>query len=43
MVLRDNFFIEKILTGAILRGLSAQEMSEYRRPFADPARGDDRR
>jgi haloalkane dehalogenase len=36
MVLQDNFFIEKILPGAILRPLSGQEMAEYRRPFAEP-------
>lgn len=41
MVLQDNFFIEKILPGAILRTLSAEEMAEYRRPFAEP--GEDRR
>src|SRR6516225_3693858 len=41
MVLKDNFFIEKILPGAILRTLSAEEMAEYRRPFAEP--GDGRR
>ena len=41
MVLQDNFFIEKILPGAILRKLSAEEMAEYRRPFA--ARGEGRR
>jgi haloalkane dehalogenase len=39
MVLQDNFFIEKILPGAILRTLSAQEMAEYRRPFAEPGEG----
>ena len=39
MVLRDNFFIEKILPGAILRALSAVEMAEYRRPFAEPGEG----
>jgi haloalkane dehalogenase len=39
MVLRDNFFIEKILPGAILRPLSAQEMAEYRRPFSEPGEG----
>jgi haloalkane dehalogenase len=39
MVLRDNFFIEKILPGAILRRLSAEEMAEYRRPFAEPGEG----
>jgi haloalkane dehalogenase len=36
MVLRDNFFIEKILPGAILRKLSDEEMEHYRRPFAEP-------
>ena len=41
MVLQDNFFIEKILPGAILRPLSGQEMAEYRRPFAEP--GESRR
>jgi len=41
MVLRDNFFIETVLPGAILRTLSAEEMAEYRRPFAEP--GEDRR
>jgi haloalkane dehalogenase len=39
MVLQDNFFIEKILPGAILRTLSAEEMAEYRRPFATPGEG----
>ena len=39
MVLQDNFFIEKILPGAILRALSAEEMNEYRRPFAEPGEG----
>src|SRR6185436_13832194 len=37
--LRDNFFIEQILPRAILRTLSAEEMAEYRRPFADPGEG----
>jgi haloalkane dehalogenase len=39
MVLRDNFFIEKILPGAILRTLSVEEMAQYRRPFAEPGEG----
>ena len=39
MVLRDNFFIEKILPAAILRTLSAEEMAEYRRPFVRPGEG----
>src|ERR1700761_3157887 len=39
MVLQDNFFIEKILPGAILRTLSAEEMTEYRRPFIEPGEG----
>ena len=39
MVLRDNYFIEKILPKAILRTLSDEEMAEYRRPFAEPGEG----
>jgi len=39
MVLQENFFIEKILPGAILRPLSADEMDQYRRPFAEPGEG----
>ena len=39
MVLRDNFFVEKILPGAILRTLSEEEMAHYRRPFAEPGEG----
>src|SRR5271163_2238768 len=39
MVLQDNFFIEKILPGAILRTLSDEEMAEYRRPFVEPGEG----
>jgi len=39
MVLQDNFFVEKILPGAILRTLSDEEMAEYRRPFAEPGEG----
>jgi haloalkane dehalogenase len=39
MVLQDNFFIEKILPGAILRTLTAEEMAQYRRPFAEPGEG----
>jgi haloalkane dehalogenase len=39
MVLVENFFIENILPGAILRQLSTPEMAEYRRPFAEPGEG----
>ena len=39
MVLQNNFFIEKILPGAILRTLSDAEMTQYRRPFAEPGEG----
>jgi haloalkane dehalogenase len=39
IVLKDNLFIEKILPGAILRPLSAEEMVEYRRPFAQAGEG----
>jgi len=39
MILRDNFFVEKILPKAMLRTLSAEEMAQYRRPFAEPGEG----
>jgi haloalkane dehalogenase len=39
MVLQDNFFVEQILPKAILRTLSAEEMAQYRRPFAEPGEG----
>jgi haloalkane dehalogenase len=39
MVLRDNAFIEQVLPHAVLRTLSAEEMAEYRRPFAEPGEG----
>jgi haloalkane dehalogenase len=39
MVLQDNFFVEQILPKAVLRTLSAEEMAEYRRPFAEPGEG----
>jgi haloalkane dehalogenase len=39
MVLEENFFIEKILPGAILRKFTADEMAQYRRPFAEPGEG----
>ncbi len=40
MILEKNIFIERILPASVLRELSAEEMSEYRRPFA--ASGDER-
>src|SRR5256886_862927 len=39
IVLEENFFIEKILPGAILRTFAAEEMAQYRRPFAEPGEG----
>jgi haloalkane dehalogenase len=39
MVLKNNFFIETILPGAIIRALSDTEMAQYRRPFAEPGEG----
>ena len=33
MVLEENFFVERMLPGSILRDLSDAEMAEYRRPF----------
>jgi hypothetical protein len=39
MVLRDNFFVEQILPKAVLRTFSAEEIAEYRQPFAEPGEG----
>ena len=41
MVLEKNIFVEKVLPGSVLRGLTDDEMAVYRRPFAAP--GEDRR
>jgi len=41
MVLTKNLFVEAILPASIMRKLSAEEMNEYRRPFA--SEGEDRR
>lgn len=35
MILEKNVFVERILPGSIMRDLSAEEMDEYRRPFAE--------
>jgi haloalkane dehalogenase len=39
MILRDNLFVEQVLPAGILRTLSAEEMAQYRRPFAEPGEG----
>ncbi|MDN3516220.1 haloalkane dehalogenase [Aquisalimonas lutea] len=36
MVLDKNLFVERVLPGSVLRGLSDDEMAVYRRPFAEP-------
>ncbi len=41
MVLQKNVFVEAVLPGSVLRGLSDDEMAVYRRPFAKE--GEDRR
>ncbi len=35
MVLEENFFVERILPGAVLRGLTEAEMAVYRRPYVE--------
>ena len=35
MVLEKNIFVERVLPGSVLRGLTEEEMAEYRRPFAE--------
>jgi len=41
MVLDKNIFVERVLPSSVLRELTDEEMSVYRRPFATP--GEDRR
>ena len=41
MVLEKNVFVENVLPGSVLRGLTDEEMAVYRRPFEQP--GEDRR
>ncbi len=41
MVLEKNVFVERILPASIIRDLSEEEMTEYRRPFLEP--GESRR
>jgi haloalkane dehalogenase len=41
MVLEKNVFVERVLTGSIMRKLSDEEMTHYRKPFLNP--GEDRR
>ena len=36
MVLKKNMFVEQLLPGAVLRGLTDAEMDVYRAPFAEP-------
>ena len=36
MVITKNLFVEAVLPGSIIRGLSADELAEYRRPFLEP-------
>ncbi len=41
MVLENNFFVEGMLPGSILRKMTEEEMDVYRRPFTEP--GESRR
>ena len=41
MVLDKNIFVERVLAGAVIRGLGEEEMTHYRKPYLDP--GEDRR
>jgi haloalkane dehalogenase len=37
LLIDQNVFIEKVLPGAVVRGLTEVEMDRYREPFKDPA------
>ena len=39
LILERNVFVERILPASVLRPLTAEEMDEYRRPFAAPGDG----
>ena len=41
MVLENNVFVERVLPGSILRGLTDEEMTVYRAPYVEP--GESRR
>jgi len=41
MVLEKNIFVERVLPGSVIRDLSDEEMTVYRRPYLEP--GEDRR
>lgn len=41
LVLQRNVFVERILPASVLRGLTAEEMAVYRKPYLEP--GDSRR
>lgn len=41
IVLQENFFIEKVFTGGVMRGLDDETMAEIRRPYLNA--GEDRR
>lgn len=41
MVLEKNIFVERVLPGSVLRGLTADEMAVYRRPYEN--KGESRR
>ena len=39
MVLEKNVFVERVLPSSVIRELTEEEMTEYRRPFADAGEG----
>ncbi len=39
MVLQKNVFVERVLPGSVMRGLTDEEMAVYRSPFASARRG----
>ncbi len=39
MVLAKNVFVERVLPGSVLRGLTEAEMDVYRRPYREPGEG----
>ena len=36
MIMNDNFFVERVLPGSVVRKLTDEEMERYREPFREP-------
>ena len=37
LVIEENFFVDKLLAGGVMRGLTEEEMEHYRAPYIEPS------